>query len=222
MFCYQFCVTIHDWWHVQVLWRDRSCCDSIVKLVLMHNKFFVVLRMHEHLVNRFKHEPLATTPQCFQNAQHVYGVYYAWIDQWAGAFAINTLSHMHIHILSHTHTLFPKSIWYEIYTGIRKPKIQLKFSNQCDFIRWLHHIYMILEYNLNFIIWTISVVLFFFPSFDFFSSAAAADVTVAAIGIAGDSYVRAFFFFWNRFIYLNGIRFEQIKRKNCQFHMYPV
>lgn len=61
----------------------------------------------------------------------------------------------------------------------------------------------------------------FFPSFDFFSSAAAADVTVAAIGIAGDSYVRAFFF-WNRFIYLNGIRFEQIKRKNCQFHMYPV
>lgn len=100
------------------------------------------------------------------------------------------LAHAHTHTLALT--LFSKSIWYEIYTGIRKPKIQLKFSNQCDFIRWLHHIYMILEYNLNFIIWTISVVLFFFPSFDFFS-AAATDVTVAAIGIAGDSCVRAFF-----------------------------
>lgn len=106
----------------------------------------------------------------------------------------HALAHAYTHTITHAHTLFSKSIWYEIYTGIRKPKIQLKFSNQCDFIRWLHHIYMILEYNLNFIIWTISVVLFFFPSFDFFSSAAAADVTVAAIGIAGDSYVRAFFF----------------------------
>lgn len=62
----------------------------------------------------------------------------------------------------------------------------------------------------------------FFPSFDFFSAATAADVTVAVIGIAGTRMYEHFFFFGNRFIYLNGIRFEQIKRKNCQFHMYPV
>lgn len=105
------------------------------------------------------------------------------------------------HTLSLSHTLFSKSIWYEIYTGIRKPKIQLKFSNQCDFIRWLHHIYMILEYNLNFIIWTISVVLFLFFSFICFFFRYCCWCDCGSYWHCWNSYVRAFFFFWES-IYL--------------------
>lgn len=217
MFCYQFCVTIHDWWHVQVLWRDRSCCDSIVKLVLMHNKFFVVLRMHEHLVNRFKHEPLATTPQCFQNAQHVYGVYYAWIDQWAGAFAINTLSNMHI--LSHTHTLFQINMIWNLHRN-SQTKNSVKIFQSMRFHSLIASYLYDFGIQFEFHHMNNKRCVIFFPFIWFFSR--------CCCWCDCGSYWHCWglictsIFFRNRFIYLNGIRFEQIKRKNCQFHMYPV
>lgn len=216
MFCYQFCVTIHDWWHVQVLWRDRSCCDSIVKLVLMHDKFFVVLRMHEHLVNRFKHEPLATTPQCFQNAQHVYGVYYAWIDQWAWR-----LCNEHTHYRSRTHTLFQINMIWNLHRN-SQTKNSVKIFQSMRFhsliASYLYDFGIQFEFhhmnNKRCVIFFFSFIWFFFPLLLL--------MWLWQLLALLELICTSIFFFGNRFIYLNCIRFEQIKRKNCQFHMYPV